>query len=42
MNTEAANGAIAAGLPIDRARWIPAKEIALLFEIFDRARSDPI
>ena len=37
----------AAGLPIDRAeleklaRWIPAKEMALLFEIFDRARSDP-
>ena len=34
-------------LPIDRseldklARWIPAKEMALLYEIFDRARSDP-
>lgn len=38
---------IAAELPVDRAqlgklaRWIPAKEMALLFEIFDRARSDP-
>ena len=36
-----------AGLSIDRAeleklaRWIPAKEMALLFEIFDRGRSDP-
>ena len=34
-------------LPVDRAelgklaRWVPAKEMALLFEIFDRARSDP-
>ena len=47
MNIEAGNSAIVAGLPIDRseleklARWIPAKEMALLFEIFDRARSDP-
>jgi hypothetical protein len=38
---------IAVDLPIDRgelgklARWIPAKEMALLFEIFDRARNDP-
>jgi hypothetical protein len=36
-----------ADLPIDReeleklTRWIPAKETALLFEIFDRAHSDP-
>jgi hypothetical protein len=34
-------------LPIDRselgklARWVPDKEMALLLEIFDRARSDP-
>jgi hypothetical protein len=47
MNFAAENNAIVAGLPIDRseleklARWIPAKEMALLFEIFDRARSDP-
>src|SRR6516162_3411804 len=47
MNFEAANSAIVTGLPIDRseldklARWIPAKEMALLYEIFDRARSDP-
>ena len=45
--SEAGDSAIAAGLPIDRAeleklaRWIPAKEMALLFEIFDRGRSDP-
>jgi hypothetical protein len=38
---------IAAELPIGRAeleklaRWVPAKEMALLFEIFDRAGSDP-
>jgi hypothetical protein len=44
---EAGTARFAAGLPIDRAeleklaRWIPAKEMALLFEIFDRARSDP-
>ena len=47
MNFEAANSAIVTGLPIDRseldklARWIPMKEMALLYEIFDRARSDP-
>ena len=47
MNFAAENNAIVAGLPIDRseleklARWIPAKEMALLFEIFDRALSDP-
>jgi hypothetical protein len=47
MNFEAANNAIVTGLPIDRseldklARWIPAKEMVLLYEIFDRARSDP-
>ena len=47
MNFEAENSAIATGLPIDRseleklARWIPAKEMALVYEIFDRARSDP-
>ena len=47
MNFEAANSAIVTGLPIDRseldklARWIPTKEMALLYEIFDRARSDP-
>ena len=46
-NFTAEDSAIVAGLPIDRseleklARWIPAKEMALLFEIFDRARSDP-
>ena len=44
---EAGNTPMAAGLPIGRgeleklARWVPAKEMALLFEIFDRARSDP-
>jgi hypothetical protein len=44
---EAGTARIAAGLPIDRAeleklaRWIPTKEMALLFEIFERARSDP-
>jgi hypothetical protein len=44
---EAATARIAAHLPIDPAeleklaRWIPAKEMALLFEIFDRAGSDP-
>jgi hypothetical protein len=44
---EAGTARIPVGLPIDRAeleklaRWIPAKEMALLFEIFDRARSDP-
>jgi hypothetical protein len=33
--------------PVDRAeleklaRWVPAKEMALLFEICERARSDP-
>jgi hypothetical protein len=47
MDFEAENRAIVTGLPIDRseleklARWIPAKETALLYEIFDRARSDP-
>jgi hypothetical protein len=47
MNSETGNRTTAACLPIDRAeieklaRWIPAKEIALLFEVFDRARSDP-
>jgi hypothetical protein len=46
-NFEAENSAIVTGLPIERseleklARWIPAKEVALLYEIFDRARSDP-
>jgi len=45
--SEAGDSATAAGLSIDRAeleklaRWIPAKEMALLFEIFDRSRSDP-
>jgi hypothetical protein len=44
---EAGTARTVAGLPIDRAeleklaRWIPAKEMALLFEIFERARSDP-
>jgi hypothetical protein len=44
---EAGTARIAAGLPINRveleklARWIPEKEMALLFEIFDRARNDP-
>jgi hypothetical protein len=44
---EVGTARIAGGFPIDRgeleklARWIPAKEMALLFEIFDRARSDP-
>lgn len=44
---EAENAPIAAGLPIGQpelgklARWVPAKEMALLFEIFDRAGSDP-
>jgi len=47
MNFEAENSAVVTGLPIDRseleklAGWIPAKELALLYEIFDRARSDP-
>jgi hypothetical protein len=47
MNFETGNSAIAAGLPIDRAeleklaRWIPAREMTLLFEILDRAQSDP-
>jgi hypothetical protein len=47
MNFEAGNSAIVTGLPIDRseleklARRIPAKEMAPLFEIVDRARSDP-
>ena len=47
MNFEAEDSATGTGLPIERseldklARWIPAKEMALLFEIFDRARSDP-
>jgi hypothetical protein len=45
--SEAAGAQTAADLPIDRAelgklaRWVPAKEMALLFEIFDRAGSDP-
>ena len=44
---EAGTARIAAGLAIDRAeleklaRWIPAKEMALLYEIFERAQSDP-
>jgi hypothetical protein len=44
---EAGTARVAAGFPIDRAdleklaRWIPTKEMALLFEIFERARSDP-
>ena len=39
--------AIASDLPIGRtelaelARWVPAKEMALLIEICDRANSDP-
>jgi hypothetical protein len=43
----ATTDSIAAGLPLGRAelgklaRWIPVKEMALLFEIFDRANSDP-
>jgi hypothetical protein len=38
---------VAAGLPVGRAeleglaRWVPAKEMAFLFEICERARSDP-
>jgi hypothetical protein len=51
--TEAANGSETANivtptdLPVDRteleklARWIPPKEMALLIEICERARSDP-
>jgi hypothetical protein len=45
--SEVARARILADLPIDRAelgklaRWVPAKEMALLFEIFDRAGSDP-
>jgi hypothetical protein len=44
---EAGIGRIHAELPVGRpelgklARWIPTKEMALLFEIFDRAGSDP-
>ena len=44
---EVGNAPIATGLPISRAeleklvRWLPAKEVTLLFEIYDRARSDP-
>jgi hypothetical protein len=44
---EVGNAPVATGLPIDRAeleklaRWLPAKEVTLLFEIYDRARSDP-
>jgi hypothetical protein len=44
---EARIAPLTAELPIDRpelgrlARWVPAKEMALLFEIFDRAGSDP-
>ncbi len=44
---EAENTPIAEGFPVDRAeleklaRWIPAKEMALLVEIHERARSDP-
>ena len=44
---EAGIGRIHAELPVGRpelgklARWIPTKEMALLFEIFDRSRSDP-
>jgi hypothetical protein len=47
MNSEGGNGETAVGLPIDPAelarleRWIPAREMALVFEIFDRAGSDP-
>ena len=43
----AENASLAAGLPLGRAdleklaRWIPAKEMALLVEIYDRASSDP-
>jgi len=43
----AGNAPIAAGLPIGQAelgklaRWVPAKEMELLFEILDRAGSDP-
>jgi len=44
---EGGNAPIFTGLPIGRveleklARWLPAKEVTLLFEIYDRARSDP-
>jgi hypothetical protein len=44
---EAEIAPVTAELPIDRpelgklARWVPAKEMSLLFEIFDRAGSDP-
>jgi hypothetical protein len=44
---EAEKTPIAAGFPVDGseleklARWIPAKEMVLLVEICDRARSDP-
>ena len=47
MNSEAGDKTIAADLTVDRAdlgklaRWVPAKEMALLLEIFDRAESDP-
>jgi hypothetical protein len=46
MGSGVARDRIAADLPINRAeleklaRWIPAKEMALLFEIFERARND--
>ena len=45
--SEASDSVTAAGLSVDRAdieklaRWVPAKEMALLFEIFDRGRRDP-
>jgi hypothetical protein len=41
------NAPIASDLPVDRkelaelARWVPAKEMALLIEICDRADNDP-
>ncbi len=44
---EGGNAPIGTDLPIGRAelkklaRWVPAKEMALLSEIFDRALNDP-
>jgi len=45
--SETANIMTPADLPVDRteleklARWVPPKEMALLIEICERARSDP-
>ena len=46
-NPVSASAPIASDLPVDRkelaelARWVPAKEMALLTEICDRANDDP-